>query len=205
MIARGDETTDVEQPRFGHEFAPGRGEDHCIRDSVSARTWNAERAPRTGRRELGTETFAHDTLETHARADASNGDERDGVGPGGVAAVSCDAARAALPDGDRAEQGEDGLDKGAQRQPRAGLAPDLVADAADEGANDEGEDGTEGLLIGDVEGVVVLAVEEPRDGQCKLGGVAQEVKGTRAADVLVQSYLSGRHTKRISQKRTLHH
>ena len=30
VIARGDETAHVEQSRFGHEFAPGRGEDHCL-------------------------------------------------------------------------------------------------------------------------------------------------------------------------------
>lgn len=125
---------------------------------------------RTGRRKLGAETFAHDALQAHAGTDEPDGDEREGVGPSGVPAVGCDAAGTALPDGDGADHGEKRLDERAQGQPCAGLAPDLVAEATDKGTEDETEDGTEGLLIGDVERVVMLAVEQACERQCKLRG-----------------------------------
>ena len=123
---------------------------------------------RTGGGELGIETFAHDALQTHAGADEPDGDKGEGVGPCGVAAVVGDAGGAALPEDDGAAHCEESLDKGAEGHPQAGLAPDLVPDASEEGAEDEGEHGAEGLLIGNVKGVVVLAVEEPRQGECKL-------------------------------------
>ena len=42
VIARDDETTHVEQSRFGHEFAPGRGEDHCA--GRVSQSWERGRA-----------------------------------------------------------------------------------------------------------------------------------------------------------------
>ena len=46
-----------------------------------------------------------------------------------------------------------------QASSTCGFAPDRITDTSEEGAEDEGEHGIEGLLIGDVERVVVLAVE----------------------------------------------
>ena len=58
------------------------------------------------------------------------------------------------------------------------MAPNLITDTSEEGAEDEGEHGAEGLLIGDVERVVVLAVEEARESQCELGGAQRVGRGT---------------------------
>lgn len=120
--------------------------------------------PHTGCCELSIETFAHDTLETHAGADAPDGDKREGVGPSWVTPIICYAARVALPECDRGDHGEDGLDECTECHPHACLAPDLITDTPDECAKDEGEDGTERLLVGNVEGVVMLTVEEPCQG-----------------------------------------
>lgn len=73
-----------------------------------------------------------------------------------------------LPDGDRANHGENGLDEGAHCHPHAGLVPNLVADTTDEGTTDKGDHGAKGLLIGDVKGIVMRAVEEPCYGQREL-------------------------------------
>ena len=118
---------------------------------------------------MGIETFAHDALETHASADKGDGDKGERVGPRGVATVICDTGGTTAPECDRAAHREEGLDQGAERHPHPGLAPDLITDTSEEGAEDKGEHGAEGLLIGDVKRVVVLAVEEAREGQCKLG------------------------------------
>ena len=119
-----DETTDVEQSRFGHEFAPGRGEDHCLTRGKcqSAPSLGRGRA-RTGGGKLGIETFAHDALETHAGADEGDGDKGERVGPRGVTTVICDAGGTAAPECDRAAHREEGLDQCAKRHPHAGLHP----------------------------------------------------------------------------------
>jgi hypothetical protein len=157
---------------------------------------------RTGGSELGVETFAHDALETHAGADEPDGDKGEGVAPGGVAAVIGDAARAAVPEEEGAAHGEEGLDKGAERHPHAGLAPDLVPDASEEGAKDEGEHGAEGLLIGDVEGGVVLAVEEPCQGQCKLGRGSAGARGRDDGRTCTELPVWKAHQTNIAEKDT---
>ena len=127
-----------------------------------------QRAERTGSGKLGIETLAHDTLQTHAGAHEPDDDKREGALPRRVPAVVAHAARMALPQRDGGAHGEEGLDKGAECHPGAGLAAELVTDAADKGAKDEREDRTEGLLIGKVKGIVVLTVEQPCQGQCQL-------------------------------------
>lgn len=74
----------------------------------------------------------------------------------------------ALPDDDCSAHGEDRLDECADRHPHTSLASDLIADASDECTEDEGEDRTKCLSVGNAEGVVVLAIEEPCQGDCKL-------------------------------------
>lgn len=75
MIPRDDETTPVEQLRFRHEFTPGGSKDNCKnkKGSVNHTRGVKVNGVRTGRGELGIETFAHDTLETHAGADEPDG------------------------------------------------------------------------------------------------------------------------------------
>lgn len=60
VVARGDETTKVEQLRFSHELTPRRGEDDCGMESVAETCKRREK--RTGGGKLGVETFAHDAL-----------------------------------------------------------------------------------------------------------------------------------------------
>ena len=125
----------------------------------------------TSGRELRVHPLAHDPLETHARAHEADRGERECVGPLGLGTRVSHAWLAALPCTEGSGHREQRLEECAQEEPRAGLRAHAVADAADEGPEDEGRDGREGLLICEVErGVAVpwWALEEPGEGQCEL-------------------------------------
>lgn len=129
----------------------------------------------TGRRELRVHPLAHDTLQPQTRAHERDRDERERVRPRGVAADLRDAPLPALPRGERGGHGEERLNEGADAEPRAGLGPHAVADAAERRSRDESEHGGEGLLVREVEGSVALARgpgEEARERERELDGVA---------------------------------
>ena len=68
-----------------------------------------------------------------------------------------------LPYAECGSHGEEGLDHRAEKEPETSFGPDAVADATEKGTEDEGEDGGEGLLVGEVEGAIPLtdgAVEQ---------------------------------------------
>lgn len=127
-----------------------------------------QRRSHTGRRELAIKTFAHNTLETHAGADEPESNKRECVCPSWVATHTCYTAFVALPDNDCSTHSEEGLDECAKHHPKAGLAPNLIPNATNERAEEEGDKGAQRLLVGNVEGHVICAVEEPCEGDGKL-------------------------------------
>ena len=127
---------------------------------------------RTGGGELRVHALAHDPLQAEAHAQERDGHERERVRPHGVAAAVRDALGAALPDRERRGRGEQRLEERAEHEPQARLVPEPVADAPEERAEREGEDGRERELVRVVEGLVAVpggALEEAREGEGELG------------------------------------
>lgn len=124
-------------------------------------------ATRTGCRELGVHTLAHDPLQTHACAHEADGSVGESIRPRRHASRIGDRRLTTLPYAEGGSHGEEGLDEGTEEQPCARLCPHPVSNAAQESTEDEGEDGCESLLIGKMEGAVSLArraLEETGEG-----------------------------------------
>ena len=145
--------------------------------NLSARTHGRRTQGRTGSGKLRVDALADDALETNAGGHEAEDDKAAGIGPGGVATGVGDAviatALAALPEDEGGSHGEEGLDEGAEGEPAAGARAYAVADAAEEGAEEESQQRGQGLLVGNVErGVAVAnrALEEARERERELQG-----------------------------------
>jgi hypothetical protein len=125
------------------------------RGQIQATEW--EERGRTRRRKLRIEALAHDALKTQAGADQAQAREGASVGPGKRAAGVRDAPLTAEVDADGGDHGEQRLDERAEEEPGARLGADTVADAAKEAAANEGQEGRQRELIGEVEGCVARA------------------------------------------------
>ena len=172
-----------------------------------------QRAKLTRRCKLRVDALAHDPLQTHARAHQPQTRVRARVGPRGRIAARRDAALPALPKADRRGHGEERLDERAEDQPQTRLRADPVADAADEGAEEEGRHRGEGLFVREVERRVALAgralektserereLPDVKEGQRDVvgGGVGKERK-----TLPVASCQFGIRTKRIWRRNRL--
>ncbi len=127
----------------------------------------------TGGGIFGVHALAHDRLEAHARAHAPERDERGRVCPRCVAERGRDARLPALPGGEGGGDGEEGLDEGAEHEPRAGGVAHVVAQPAEDGAGEEAGEGGECVLVCETEGEGDGAgLEEAGEGDGELDGVA---------------------------------
>jgi hypothetical protein len=120
---------------------------------------------------LRIDALAHDTLQTHARANQSQTSVRICVGPRRHGTRRGDAPLSALPERDRGCHREERLDNRAQEQPQARLWTNAVTDTANEGAKDKGDQGCEGLFVCEVERCVAMArrtLKEAREREGKL-------------------------------------
>lgn len=146
----------------------------------------------TGCGELGVDTLAHDTLQTQAGGQEADADKRECVMPRRASTVVRKVGFVALPDHERGCHSEECLDHGAHKEPEPGLGAHAVADPAEEGATEEGEDRAERLLVGNVEVCVPRAVlPEAGESEAELKGVAgleaaPDEDGGEADDVAVR-------------------
>lgn len=153
MIPGDDEPTKVEELRVSHQLTPCRRQYH-----------------RGGK--LRVRPLTHDPLETHACAHEANTDKGQRIGPCRVSTRIRNTRLPVLPDGDSCSHGEEGLDQSAESQPCPGFTTHLVADAGDGCAKDECDERAEGLLICDMERVVVLAIEKAGEGKAELYSIS---------------------------------
>ena len=103
--------------------------------------------------------FPHDALKTHTSTHKTKRSVCACVCPRRGAAVSRDAALPTLPERNCGSHCEEGLNKGAENEPGSGLGTDAIADASEEGAEEEGENGGERLSVGDMKAPVVFGRE----------------------------------------------
>jgi hypothetical protein len=120
---------------------------------------------------LRIDALAHDTLQTHARANQPQTSVRICVGPRRHGARRGDAPLSAFPERNRGCHCEERLENRAEEQPQARLWTDAITDTANEGAKDKGDQGREGLFIGEVERGVAMTrrtLKEARERKGKL-------------------------------------
>lgn len=133
--------------------------------------------------------LTHDPLETHACAHEANTDKGQRIGPCRVSTRIRNTRLPVLPDGDSCSHGEEGLDQSAESQPCPGFTTHLVADAGDGCAKDECDERAEGLLICDMERVVVLAIEKAGEGKAELDRYKSESLSMGRVTKNIKSYL----------------
>ena len=106
------------------------------------------------------DALAHDALQADGRAHEAYRNESERVCPRRVASRLRDAGLVSLPSCDRGGHCKERLDESAKEEPQPCVISDFIAQTADGGSCEEGEEGGEGLAIGDAEGEVGLPGRE---------------------------------------------
>jgi hypothetical protein len=213
-VVAGDDTFRLEELGVSHEFAPYGCQHNYNAENNSQRTSIEERGTkcqRTRSCKLRVNPLAHDALQAHARAHEPDARERQRVCPRRIGTRVRSTRLPAFPYAQRRSHREQRLDHRAKEKPQASLRSHAIADAAEEGTEDESRHRGEGLLVCEVEGGVALAgwaLEETGKGEGKLGSWISS-EGTECSsqslDVLVLCYLSGRHTIQRQLRSKPHH